>query len=614
MTWRDGTTALRSGRQMEDQAYIIPFATSIPTLPDPLYPIGCVFRRTTDQSFWVNSAGSWVPVNALNMGTDRGLVQANTLYNVGDIVTLAYGGSSAGYARVLITTAATSGGTRFISAANYKRLTPRMPGLNVQEFGAQGNGITDDTAAIQAAIDWADAGTGSTTGQGISIYFPGGYYIISSTIVLKKHVWLIGEGQRSSVLKLATNANCNVIKTFDTGGASGNADYTGIINMVIDGNMANQNGAGPYHGVVYNTNPTGGTAAGDSFFDMHHVMQNCTVYKCKGNGIDMTGRSAIQIHNVHIQSCLVYGIKSTFDLTLIGVEADSCGSSGFNLNNGSVKAIACKSYLSGFNTPTTDAAGFKIGNVGPCELVGCEAQNNKLQGYNLVSADRIHLSGCNADGNNTTNSVTDSDRVAVSMVGSTNCIIDVVSNEMPQGGSQIGHQSYALHIDSTSSNNDIRMVHSALAPATVLGEITPTSAPQTGVNTVLINGVNATAMVFGPNNGVITGANADTNLYRASADKLATDDDFLINLAGKGLRVKEGTNAKMGIATLSAGTVVVSTTAVTANSRIFLDNQTLGGTAGFLRVSARSAGTSFTILSSSNTDTSVIAWMLVEPA
>lgn len=106
----------------------------------------------------------------------------------------------------------------------------------------------------------------------------------------------------------------------------------------------------------------------------------------------------------------------------------------------------------------------------------------------------------------------------------------------------------------------------------------------------------------------------DTNLYRASANVLATDDDFAVNVAGKGLKVKEGTNAKMGTAVLVAGTVTVSTTAVTANSRIFLTNQAAGGTPGFLRVGTKTAGTSFTIVSSSNTDTSTIAWFIVEPA
>lgn len=106
----------------------------------------------------------------------------------------------------------------------------------------------------------------------------------------------------------------------------------------------------------------------------------------------------------------------------------------------------------------------------------------------------------------------------------------------------------------------------------------------------------------------------DTNLYRSGTNILATDDDFAINAAGKGLKVKEGTNARMGTATLVAGTIVVANTSVTANTRIFLTVQTAGGTQGFLRVSARTAGTSFTITSTAVSETSTVAWLLVEPA
>ncbi len=123
----------------------------------------------------------------------------------------------------------------------------------------------------------------------------------------------------------------------------------------------------------------------------------------------------------------------------------------------------------------------------------------------------------------------------------------------------------------------------------------------------------------GSGSGTLTfgdGTTADTNLYRSAANVLATDDDLSIVTAGKGLRVAEGSNAKMGVATLVGGTVVVSTTAVTANSRIFLTTQSLGtvAVASALAVTARTAATSFTITASAPTDTSVIAWMLVEPA
>lgn len=75
----------------------------------------------------------------------------------------------------------------------------------------------------------------------------------------------------------------------------------------------------------------------------------------------------------------------------------------------------------------------------------------------------------------------------------------------------------------------------------------------------------------------------------------------------------DGTNKRMGQATLVAGTVVVSNTSVTANTRIFLSHANTSGTLGHLYISARSAGVSFTITSSSNTDTSTVNWLLIEP-
>lgn len=106
----------------------------------------------------------------------------------------------------------------------------------------------------------------------------------------------------------------------------------------------------------------------------------------------------------------------------------------------------------------------------------------------------------------------------------------------------------------------------------------------------------------------------DTTLYRSAADVLATDDDLAVAVAGKGLRVKEGANAKMGTAVLVAGSATVATTAVTANSRIFLTAQNSSGAPGELSATARVAGTSFTIGSTSALDTRTVAWMIVEPA
>lgn len=87
-----------------------------------------------------------------------------------------------------------------------------------------------------------------------------------------------------------------------------------------------------------------------------------------------------------------------------------------------------------------------------------------------------------------------------------------------------------------------------------------------------------------------------------------------LQVVGKGISIKEGSNAKMGVTTLVAGTVAVSTTAVTANSRILLTPQNASGNAGAVSVSARTPGTSFTISSTSATDTRDIAWIIFEPS
>jgi hypothetical protein len=128
-------------------------------------------------------------------------------------------------------------------------------------------------------------------------------------------------------------------------------------------------------------------------------------------------------------------------------------------------------------------------------------------------------------------------------------------------------------------------------------------------------------------------ATRDTNLYRSGVGALTTDTFFAmgsgqsngafavfgntaaslnIGSAGGGITIKSGTNARIGTATLAAGTATVANTSITANTRILLTSNTDGGTPGWLRVSAKTNGTSFVITSSSNTDTSTVAWLLVE--
>jgi len=65
-----------------------------------------------------------------------------------------------------------------------------------------------------------------------------------------------------------------------------------------------------------------------------------------------------------------------------------------------------------------------------------------------------------------------------------------------------------------------------------------------------------------------------------------------------------------GTAVLIAGTKVVANTNVTTGSNIQLTNNVPNGTVGVLYVSSRVPGVSFTITSTSNLDTSTIAYLI----
>ena len=68
-----------------------------------------------------------------------------------------------------------------------------MPGIiNVKEYGAKGDGSTNDTAAIQSAFDAAFGDSSSPNGRqpgnrsNSSVYFPLGDYLITNELTLTK--------------------------------------------------------------------------------------------------------------------------------------------------------------------------------------------------------------------------------------------------------------------------------------------------------------------------------------------------------------------------------------------------------------------------------------------
>ncbi len=134
-----------------------------------------------------------------------------------------------------------------------------------------------------------------------------------------------------------------------------------------------------------------------------------------------------------------------------------------------------------------------------------------------------------------------------------------------------------------------------------------------------INGIqNGTVLVFNDSTKTFTytGSGIAVGIGTLTPSELldVASGNISISTAGKGLKIKEGSDARMGIATMVGGNVVVANTSVTANSRIFLTEQNNSGAIGSISVSARTAGTSFTISSTNALDTSDVAWLMIEPA
>lgn len=84
--------------------------------------------------------------------------------------------------------------------------------VSVKDFGAAGDGTTDDTAAIQAAIDAA--------GGPSTVYFPAGTYLITSTInITRDRTQLRCAGIWVTVFKFQPTAN-DVMFSFDNANAN----------------------------------------------------------------------------------------------------------------------------------------------------------------------------------------------------------------------------------------------------------------------------------------------------------------------------------------------------------------------------------------------------------
>lgn len=122
--------------------------------------------------------------------------------------------------------------------------------------------------------------------------------------------------------------------------------------------------------------------------------------------------------------------------------------------------------------------------------------------------------------------------------------------------------------------------------------------------------------------------NDSTNTFHTAAitntgDVTTTSGNIILATAGKGLQIKEGSNARMGRSTLASGTVTVANTSVTASTEIYITRQSKNSSTalGILGKGTVVASTSFIINAEKPADgtvetgdTSIVSWLLIEPS
>lgn len=155
---------------------------------------------------------------------------------------------------------------------------------NVKDFGAVGDGVADDTVAIQAALD----------SSANSVYFPSGTYLVKNAtntaagdvLVLPSNITLFGDGA-SSVIKLGahTTEGHRVLRV---------ANQTNVVirDICVDGDKANQ------------TAPADEQSHCVLILDSSNVsVQNCVLKNAKGDGVYWGGNANPGSTNILIDGC-----------------------------------------------------------------------------------------------------------------------------------------------------------------------------------------------------------------------------------------------------------------------------------------------------------------------
>ncbi|AVK64613.1 hypothetical protein C5Z26_11055 [Lactobacillus sp. CBA3606] len=261
-----------------------------------------------------------------------------------------------------------------------------MFGYNIKDdYNAKGDGTTDDTVAIQAALDAAHATSGGI------IFFPSGTYLITATLTIYSNTTLLGAAQNATTIVqndlplhlLGKDVSYITIKNISFKGPGMDASWGGGISF-------NRENAGNTEGIVFENVTLQGIVGNALGIDcpITSSFTNVKVVGVVGDGFSFWGSgTSVVMNNCYAITCTQagYDFNQLNYSTCNGCAVEVCGI-GFYLNNNcnNVSLISCGAEDEVIRSDDYPGVDYQVvGGVGN-SLISCYSRNNVATGAGIV--------------------------------------------------------------------------------------------------------------------------------------------------------------------------------------------------------------------------------------
>lgn len=259
---------------------------------------------------------------------------------------------------------------------------------NVVDFGAVGNGVANDTAAIQLALD----------SGALAVYFPAGTYLIDS-VSLYDNQKVYGDGA-NSILR-ATNATADILVS---GGTTGIIHIDSISNVEV---------------------------CSLKFQGINRPQNNNPASQDGDRGVDIVSATGVNVHDCFVDGFWSFGIVSS-------------GGNKIRVSNNQVTNIGNQSCIACSNSTTDFIVSGNILQNG--KLYGVEAENesefgvisannidNCVAGIGIVTSKKITVTGNSIKDCNNVNTISNASGIGIYLIGD----VTKVSEDITISGNSI---------------------------------------------------------------------------------------------------------------------------------------------------------------------------------